>query len=49
MSYNIKNISILKLPLRVAGIVFILGWQMFNKIFVELEYITAILFNRRLA
>ena len=39
LSYNIKNISILKLPLRVAGIFFIFGRQMLNKTFVDLEYI----------
>ena len=39
LSYNIKNIFILKLPLRVAGILFIFGRQMLNKTFVDLEYI----------
>ena len=41
LSYNIKNISILKLPLRVAGILFIFGQQMLNKTFADLEYITS--------
>ena len=49
LSYNIKNISIFKLPLRVAGILFIFGRHMLNKAFVDLEYITVILFNRWLA
>ena len=41
LSYNIKNISISKLPLRVSGILFIFGRQMLNKTFVDLEYITS--------
>ena len=49
LSYNIKNISIFKLPLRVAGILFIFGRQMLNKTFVNLEYVTVILPNRWLA
>ena len=46
LSYNIKNISIFNLSLRVAGILFIFRRQMLNKTFLDLEYITVILFNR---
>ena len=49
LSYHIKNISIFQLPLRVAGVLFIFGQQMLNKTFVDLEYITVILFNKWLA
>ena len=49
LSHNIKNISIFKLPLQVPGILFMFRRQMLNKTFVNLEYITVILFNRWLA
>ena len=44
-----QKCSIFKLPLRVTGILFIFGQQMFNNTVVDLEYITVILFNRWLA
>ena len=46
LSHNIKNISIFKLLLQVPGILFMFRRQMLNKTFVNLEYITVILFNR---
>ena len=49
LSHNIKNIPIFKLPLQVPGILFMFRRQMLNKTFVNLEYITVILFNRWLA
>ena len=47
-NYNIKNISILKLPLRVA-VPFHLRTTDADKTFADLEHITVILFNRLLS